>query len=263
MSRLVLPDFALETYFSKWEFSAEWHLTASDAESMTVSDLLALDEDPPDLDDVHLGYTPTWGTAPLRAAIAGLYEGVDMEDTLAFAGAGEPLFWAMQLFAEPGDHVIVNVPNYQSIESVPVATGVDVEGLPLWSDTGGRRTWTLDLDRFEAMVRPETSLVSVNFPNNPTGFVPDEQTWRSFLELCDARGVRVVSDEVYRGVELDPVGVALDGAHPVTPCLQLRHQPRDERGLARSGGGGEGEDARAVRHLSHRPRRVSPESGAD
>jgi len=204
MSRLVLPDFALETYFSKWEFSAEWHLTASDAESMTVSDLLALDEDPPDLDDVHLGYTPTWGTAPLRAAIAGLYEGVDMEDTLAFAGAGEPLFWAMQLFAEPGDHVIVNVPNYQSIESVPVATGVDVEGLPLWSDTGGRRTWTLDLDRFEAMVRPETSLVSVNFPNNPTGFVPDEQTWRSFLELCDARGVRVVSDEVYRGVELDP-----------------------------------------------------------
>ncbi len=204
MSRLVLPDFALETYFSKWEFSAEWHLTASDAESMSVRDLLALDENPPDLEDVHLGYTPTWGTEPLRDAIAGLYDGLEVEDTLAFAGAGEPLFWAMQLFAEPGDHVIVNVPNYQSIESVPVATGVDVEGLPLWSDAGGRRTWTLDLDRFESMLRPETSLVSVNFPNNPTGFVPDQQTWRSFLELCDARGVRVVSDEVYRGVELDP-----------------------------------------------------------
>lgn len=204
--RLELPDFALETYFSRWEFTARWHLTASDAESMTIGELLALDEgESPDLDEVHLGYTPTWGTEPLREAIAGVYDGLSSDDTLGFAGAGEPLFWAMQLFVEPGDHVIVNVPNYQSIESVPVAAGVHVEGLPLWTDDGdGTRRWTLDLDRFESMLRPNTSLVSVNFPNNPTGFVPDADTWRAFVALCDERGVRLISDEVYRGVELDP-----------------------------------------------------------
>ncbi len=204
--QLNLPDFKLETYFSKWEFTAEHHLTASDAESMTTAELLALgtDEDRAAFDNLHLGYTPTWGTRAVRNAIAGIYSSLAEEDILAFAGAGEALFWTMQLFVEPGDHVIVNVPNYQTIESIPIATGVDVEGLPLWTGAGADLEWILDLDRFESMIRPETTLVSVNFPNNPTGFVPDHETWLAFNELCHARGIRVISDEVYRGVEIDP-----------------------------------------------------------
>jgi aspartate/methionine/tyrosine aminotransferase len=204
--RLSLPDFALETYFSKWEFAAEHHLTASDAESMSVAELLALgnDADQAAYEQVHLGYTPTWGTDELRSAVAGTYDGVEAREVLAFAGAGEALFWAMQLFIEPGDHVIVTVPNYQSIESVPVAAGVDVQGLPIWSGEGSGLSWILDLDRFRAMLRPETTLVSVNFPNNPTGFVPDHDTWATLNEMCHERGIRLVSDEVYRGIEADP-----------------------------------------------------------
>ncbi|MGB7449858.1 MAG: aminotransferase class I/II-fold pyridoxal phosphate-dependent enzyme [Ornithinimicrobium sp.] len=205
LRRLVLPDFALERYFSRWEFAAEHHLTASDAESMTMADLLdhGDDEDRASLEQLWLGYSPTWGTDPLRAAIAGGYDTLVADDVLAFAGAGEALFWAMQLFVEAGDHVIVTVPNYQSIESIPVATGVHVEGLPLWSGHGADLQWILDVDRFAAMLRPETTLVSVNFPNNPTGFVPDQQSWVAFLALCERRGIRVISDEVYRGVETD------------------------------------------------------------
>lgn len=203
---LVLPDFKLETYFSKWEFTAEHHLTASDAESMTIAELLAMasDEERAAYTDLHLGYTPTWGTDALRAAVADSYHEIEPADVLGFAGAGEALFWTMQLFTTPGDHVIVTVPNYQSIESIPIATGVDVEGLPLWKGEGAELEWTLDLDRFEAMLRPTTRLVSVNFPNNPTGYVPDHETWRRFNALCHSRGIRVVSDEVYRGVEIDP-----------------------------------------------------------
>jgi len=204
--RLDLPDFELETYFSRWEFTAKHHLTASDAESMSLSELLALgtEADRTAFDELHLGYTPTWGTDELRAAVAGSYTGIESNDVLAFAGAGEALFWAMQLFVESGDHVIVTVPNYQSIESIPVATGVSVSGLPLWSGEGTALEWALDLDLFESLLRPETTLVSVNFPNNPTGFVPDHETWAAFNTMCSDRGIRVVSDEVYRGVELDP-----------------------------------------------------------
>ncbi len=203
--RLDLPDFELETYFSRWEFNAEHHLTASDAQSMSLSELLALgtDAERDAFEQLHLGYTPTWGTDALRGAIADTYRGVAADDVLAFAGAGEALFWAMQLFVEPGDHVIVTVPNYQSIESIPVATGVDVSGLALWSGQGESLEWTLDLDRFESLLRPETTLVSVNFPNNPTGFVPGHETWTAFNAMCNERGIRVVSDEVYRGVEID------------------------------------------------------------
>ena len=203
---MQLPDFELETYFSRWEFTAQHHLTASDAESMTVAEVLALgtDADRYAYENLHLGYTPTWGTEPLREAIAGLYPGLTSQNILGFAGAGEALFWAMQILTSPGDHVIVNVPNYQSIESLPVAAGLEVSGLPLWTDSGDTLEWSLDLGRFESLIRPETKLVSVNFPNNPTGFVPDHETWIAFNRICQERGIYVVSDEVYRGVEIDP-----------------------------------------------------------
>ena len=205
MSRLSLPDFELEVYFSRWEFEARHNLTASDAETLTVEELLRLagDAERTALLEMPLGYIPTWGTEPLREAIAATYDTVGPKDILTFAGAGEGLFWALQLLLEPGDHAIVTVPNYQSLESVPAATGVAIDGLPLWSGEGDALRWELDPDRFRSLIRPETRLLAVNFPNNPTGFVPPEEAWLEVLELCEARGIRVVSDEVYRGVEID------------------------------------------------------------
>jgi aspartate/methionine/tyrosine aminotransferase len=43
-----------------------------------------------------------------------------------------------------------------------------------------------------------------NFPNNPTGALPDHATWIGLVALCEQRGIRLFSDEVYRGLELDP-----------------------------------------------------------
>jgi aspartate/methionine/tyrosine aminotransferase len=197
-----LPEFRLETYFSRWEFVARHHLTASDAQTLTISELLALgtDDDRAEFADLPLGYTQTWGAPRLRAAIAGTYDTLTMDDVLTFAGADEALYWVMQVFAGPGDHVIVTIPNYQALETVPLACGADVTGVPLLPDDG----WRLDLDAVRAALRPTTTLVAVNFPNNPTGAVPDQQTWRELVALCDDAGVRLFSDEVYRGLELDP-----------------------------------------------------------
>ena len=197
-----LPPFRLEAYFSEWEFVARHHLTASDAQTLTVSELLALgtDDDRAAFDQLGLGYIETWGMPRLRAAIAAGYDTCTADDVLTFAGADEALYWVMQLFAGPGDHVIVTVPNYQALETVPLTCGAEVTGVPLDPDDG----WRLDLDAVRAAIRPNTRLVAVNFPNNPTGAVPDRQTWRGLVELCDERGVRLFSDEVYRGIELDP-----------------------------------------------------------
>jgi aspartate/methionine/tyrosine aminotransferase len=201
-----LPDFALETYFSRWEFVAKHHLTASDAESMELDALLELEGDGARsrFAELSLGYIPTWGTDELRAAIASSYERCSADDVLTFAGAGEALFWSCQLFLEAGDHAVCTVPNYQSIESVPRSAGARLSGFPLWAQRAdGAVAWCLDLDRFASLLRPETQLVAVNFPNNPTGFVPDAASWVALLELCHERGILVISDEVYRGVELD------------------------------------------------------------
>jgi aspartate/methionine/tyrosine aminotransferase len=197
-----LPDFRLETFFSRWEFAAKHHLTASDAQTMTLSELLAVggDVDRAAFADLALGYTETWGSARLRAAIAATYSSCAPEDVLAFAGAEEAIFWAMQLLVGPGEHVVVTVPNYQALETVPRAGGAEVTGVLLDEADG----WRLDLDELRTALRPNTRLVAVNFPNNPTGAVPDHATWQALVELCEDRGIRLLADEVYRGLELDP-----------------------------------------------------------
>ena len=214
-----LPDFRLEVHFSRWEFVARHNLTASDAQTMTVSELLALgsDEDRAAFDDLALGYVPTWGSDRLRAAIAGTYATCGPEDVLAFAGAEEAMFWALQLLAEPGEHVVVTVPNYQALESVPRAAGVEVTGVLLDERDG----WRLHLDEVEAALRPTTRVVAVNFPNNPTGAVPDTATFAALVELCEERGIRLFSDEVYRGLELDPARTLPQAADLSRTALSL------------------------------------------
>jgi len=93
-----MRDFALETYFSEWEFSAKHHMTASDIQSVTVGELLSLAGLPQDaLSDLHLGYTETWGAPDLRAAIAETYDTLAAENILCFAGAEEGVYAAMRV----------------------------------------------------------------------------------------------------------------------------------------------------------------------
>ena len=196
-----LRTFRLEEYLGEWEFNARYHLTASDAQSMTIAELLALGDgaDYDGLMNLPLTYVETWGSEVLREAIAGTYEHVDDEHVLAFTGAQEALFWAMQELVGPGDHAIVTVPCYQSMETVTLATGADVSPLLMRRENG----WALDLDELRGMLRPNTRLIAVNYPNNPTGHVPDESVFCELAAMCDVRGVRLFCDEVYRGIETD------------------------------------------------------------
>ena len=214
-----LPDFRLEVVFSRWEFVAPYNLTASDAQTMTVGEVLALgsDEDRAAFDDLALGYVPTWGSDRLRGAIAGTYATCGPDDVLAFAGAEEAMFWALQLLAEPGEHVVVTVPNYQALETVPRAAGIEVTGVLLDERDG----WRLHLDEVEAALRSTTRVVAVNFPNNPTGAVPDAETFAALVELCEERGIRLFSDEVYRGLELDSARTLPQAADLSTTALSL------------------------------------------
>jgi aspartate/methionine/tyrosine aminotransferase len=197
----MLPDFRLETYFSRWEFTARFHLTASDAQTMLLRELLDLaDDDGRDRwEALHLGYTQTFGLLALREAIASAYDRVTADDVVCFAGASEAIYLAMQVLLEPGDHAVVLTPNYQTAETTPLSI-CEVTGVALRPEDG----WALDVAAVEAALRPATRVVSVNFPNNPTGALPDEHSWRRLAELCQDRGIWLFSDEVYRGLELAP-----------------------------------------------------------
>jgi aspartate/methionine/tyrosine aminotransferase len=197
-----LPPFRLEVYFAKWEFAARHHLTASDAQTLTIGELLELggDERRAEFERLELTYVPTWGRTDLRTAIAGTYDQVTPGHVLAFAGAEEAMFWVIPELLGPDDHAIVTVPNYQSMETLAISTGAAIDGLLLRPE----EQWALDLDRLRQLLRPNTRLIAVNFPNNPTGAIPDQATFAELTQLCDEHGIRLLSDEVYRGLELDP-----------------------------------------------------------
>lgn len=197
----ALPEFRLEAFFSRWEFKAKYHLTASDAQTLALTELLAL-ADAPDRERwerLTLGYVETRGTAPLLDAIAARYRSVRPEDLLAFAGAEEGLYCAMHALLGPGDHAIVATPNYQSMETVPRSL-CETSGVALHEDAH----WQLDVDEIAAAIRPNTRVLALNFPNNPTGAVATPELFDAIVALCRKHGLYLFSDEIYRGIERDP-----------------------------------------------------------
>ncbi len=224
-----LPDFHLEVYFSRWEFAAKHVLAASDAQTLTLGELLALGTaaDRSEFERLGLGYTPTWGGDALREAIAGTYEQLEPEHILCFAGAQEGLYWLMLECAGPGDHVLLTVPNYQSMEATALATGAQVTGLVL----DPANDWALDLDAVKRALRPSTKLIAVNFPNNPSGAVPDQATFQALVDLCEERSIRLFCDEVHRGLELDP-GRRLPQAADLSPYAVSLNVMSKSYGLA-------------------------------
>ena len=197
-----LRDFALEVHFSKWEFNARHHLTASDMESLSLRDLLALgtDADREAFEATSLGYTETWGAPDLRTAIAATYDTMAQDNILTLAGAGEGLYALARVLLGPNDHAIVPTPNYQSAETVPAAI-CETIGVPMRIE-GGK--WRLDIDAIKDAIRPNTRLISLNFPHNPTGALMPRADLDALITLARTDGIYILCDEVYRGVELDP-----------------------------------------------------------
>lgn len=205
--------FALERYFARHEFSAEFLLGSSDPESITAGELLALEPDSGEaLKGLWLGYTESQGDPELRRLIAAQYESVEPGQVLVFTGAEEPIFAFMHAALEPGDHLIVHFPGYQSHYALAEDRGIQVSR---WMGNP-ERGWALDPDDLEGLIRPNTKAILVCGPHNPTGFLFDPDAWARVIEIARRHGIWLFSDEVYRGLEHDP-------AHRL-PCAADRYE---------------------------------------
>jgi aspartate/methionine/tyrosine aminotransferase len=196
-----MRDFALEGYFARWQSATRYHLTASDSETQTLADLLAMAnaEDRRHWETLQLGYGDPRGAEWLRQAITAGYERMTADTILCFAGAQEAIHASMRALLGADDHAIVVVPNYQSSETIPLGlcavTGVALEP---------RCGWSLDIDAVAAAIRPNTKLISINFPNNPTGKILERERFDALVTLCRRHGIWLFSDEVYRLIERVP-----------------------------------------------------------
>jgi aspartate/methionine/tyrosine aminotransferase len=196
-----IADFALERFFARWEFAVRHLLCASDVQGWRMADLLALadDETAALWADLRLGYTEAPGHPLLRAEIATLYDTLEADDVLVFAGAEEAIFCLSMALLGPGDHAVVTWPGYQSLYEVGRAAGADVSLHELREADG----WALDVERLLGAVRANTRLVVVNAPHNPTGMLPTTADWARLTGELAERGIHLLSDEVYRYLEVD------------------------------------------------------------
>lgn len=197
----MLRPFRIEHYYERWEFAARYMLSSSDAESRTVADLLALEPDARErLDAIWLGYTESPGSPALRATIADLYESIESDDVLVASAAEEAILVAYLALLEPGAHVIVETPCYESALELPRGLGAEVSPWRRRFADG----WAHDLDELERLLRPTTRAIYVNTPSNPTGRSMPADVYAAIHDLTRERGITLLCDEVYRESEHDP-----------------------------------------------------------
>lgn len=196
-----LPPFKLERYFAKYEFSTQYLLCSSDCESMSIADLLALEEGAAErFQQVWLGYTESQGSPALRAEICKLYETIRPEEILVHAGAEEAIFLFMFAAFKEYDHIIVHSPGYQSLTEVARAAGCDVSPWRAREENG----WALDLDELRHLLRTNTKAIVVNTPHNPTGYLMSRAEYEAVHKFAREKNLLLFCDEVYRESEYDP-----------------------------------------------------------
>ncbi|WP_277188813.1 pyridoxal phosphate-dependent aminotransferase [Caballeronia sp. BR00000012568055] len=143
-------------------------------------------------------YTHNLGIAPLRSALAryvSALHGETSADHIAVTSAGvNALMLAAQLVAGAGDRVVAVTPLWPNLVEIPKILGASVETVSL---TYGEQGWTLDLDRLLAALTPDTRMLMINSPNNPTGWTMTRDQQRTVLEHCRKHGIWIIADEVY------------------------------------------------------------------
>ena len=197
---MKFPIFELERIQSLYENTVDYNLTESGFHPYTLRELLTPDQ-LGELEETVLGYGQTNGSLEIRQRIAALYPGQGPDNVLVTNGSSEANFVACHTLLEPGDEVVVMVPNYMQIWGIAEAMGVKPVAFHLKEEN----KWAPDLDELKRVVTDRTRMIAVCNPNNPTGYTLTGEEMREIVTIAERVGAWIYADEVYRGAELDGI----------------------------------------------------------
>jgi hypothetical protein len=224
-----IEPFALERWLADYEHEA--------AVNLGDSGVRALEADRFDTDPGTLGYVvPTNGDPDLRTTVGDRY-GREADDVLFTCGTQEANLLTVLATLDRDSHAVCVTPTYQSLHSLPEAVA-DVTRVELTAPD-----WTLDPDAVADAIEPNTDLVVLNNPNNPTGKIHAQETVEAVYDLAAATDAYLLSDEVYRPLaapEERVATVASMGPHGISTCGLSKGggTARSQVRLARRAGGG-------------------------
>jgi aspartate/methionine/tyrosine aminotransferase len=165
-------------------------------------------------------YTQNFGIPELRDAIAAYVSarhGATPAARIAATTSGmSALMLAVQALVGPGDRVVVVTPLWPNLVEIPKIVGAKVETIALDFHAEG---WRLDMDKLIAALTPDTRVVMVNSPNNPTGWTMDGEDQAALLAHCRRHGIWILADDAYERIYFD----AADDAQGAPSFLDLMH----------------------------------------
>jgi aspartate/methionine/tyrosine aminotransferase len=197
---MKIAPFATEHFFARHEFSTPYQLCNSDCESVSIDELLRMAGDSlEDLGRERLVYTPSEGSPELRAAIAAGYEQVRPDQVAVLGTPVEGIYLVARALLEPGDEVIVLSPAYDALVNL-FEHVAGAEHVRKWAFRPGGSGWSLELDDLRALLTPATKLLVLNFPHNPTGFLPSAELQQALVGLAEEHDLLLFCDEMYFGL---------------------------------------------------------------
>lgn len=226
--------FELERYFHAVDHRVKFSLTSSGFTPWTLQELLRITGNSrqfyEDLSLIKIDYPPHQGSMFLREVIAACYameeEAKEEENNeekthaeplkqqlLVTQGGMEGIFCVLNALLSPCDHVISHFPVYPGLWLIPQNKGCKVS---FWQGELNRN-WLPNLAELDNLYQSNTKALLVNFPHNPTGALPDFDWWQKLFDWAEAKGIFVISDEVYRWSEHDP-------ANRLTPAFLMSPQ---------------------------------------
>ncbi|MBC7844155.1 MAG: aminotransferase [Gemmatimonadaceae bacterium] len=201
-----IAEFGVESWMDRYEDHCQFNLAETCVESLYMHELLAMSGTGgtflDGLRELKLTYGAIEGSTALRDQIASLYTSQSRDNVTVTHGAAGANALVYETLVRPGDHIVSLLPNYQQHYSIPESFGARVERLWLREEDG----YLPDLDRLRDMVTPSTRMIVFSNPNNPTGSLMDRVMLQQIAEIARATGAWVLSDEVYRGIDLEGDG---------------------------------------------------------
>jgi aspartate/methionine/tyrosine aminotransferase len=178
----------LEEWFDDYQYKVKYDIGESAVKYLTLGQIGI------DLNSLPIRYGYHKGKPELRECLVEQYPGLTSDQIMVTSGGSEAIFSIFAALLKPGDHVIIEHPNYPSLYEIPRSLGCSVSFLHLTY----AHQFKPDLDELRSLITPKTKLISLTHPNNPTGSMISRETLEELIEWVESQGIYLLFDETYR-----------------------------------------------------------------
>lgn len=203
---MKITPFAVEEWMNAWEVGAKYNIAETCVDSVSINELFEITGEDKEafLDDYlnrRLTYGDIEGAPAFKEGVCKLYKTItpaNVVPTHGATGANHHVFYSL---INPGDRVISIMPTYQQLYSIPESFGADVQIIELLKENN----YLPDISEIKRLATPNTKMICINNPNNPTGALMATEYLEQIVEIAREVDAYILCDEVYRHLTQEDV----------------------------------------------------------